>query len=83
VTDGPRGVRAREDEGKDMNRDGHERGIPGEICVLMEFSSCSSSRSCGTVTDSPESRLATRYVRSCMHYEHFDIFKELLLLEVP
>lgn len=54
---------ALEDEGKEENGDGDMRGIPGEICVLLEFSS--SSRSRGTDIDSPDFRLATRYVHSC------------------
>lgn len=67
VTDG---VSVFEDEVGETNGEGRLRGIPGEICVLLEFSSSSSSnRSCGTDVDSPESRLGTRYVQSCMHDE--------------
>jgi hypothetical protein len=77
VTDGQGGEGARDDEGKDTNGSGHGRGrgIPGEICVLMEFSSCGSSRSRGTDTSSPDSHLVTRYVHSRTHYRNQDILK--------
>jgi hypothetical protein len=60
-----------EDEFEEKNGEGRLRGIPGEICVLLEFSSSSSSSSsssCGTDIDSPESRLSTRYERHYLHY---------------
>lgn len=75
-----------EDEVEEKNGEGRLRGIPGEICVLLEFSSSSSSRSCGTDIDSPESRLGTRYVQSCMHderhYQYYHIRSSVDLLMI-
>lgn len=57
-----------EDEFNESDGDGNRRGIPGEICVLLEFSSSSSSSSRGKDMDSrSDSHLASRYVH---HHKH-------------